>query len=460
MKWKLTGRYLFSILSIVFIVIFVNTLIFIGLIIYQQTKGFEDNPSDSAETFTRNFSTFLQLENEQPVISQVGKQALEEYGAWIQILDGAGQVLSSFRAPDTASSHYTPMEIVHKYKYMDDEFNTYFLGEYKGFSYIIGIPYSKEHRVVFTIDVALVLSFASKSLLAIVIIDLLIAAFIGLLFSSILTKPVNAIVERIAQLKLRNFKTQHQGKPGIYKSVFSNLNDVSETLMKYEQERLKLENMRNEWISNVSHDLKTPLASIQGYAELLRNEEVLAQERLEYAEVIERQSIYMNDLLNDFILTVRLRNQEMPLQLQETRIEALVRELIIDLLNELPFKDRDITFTSEASDLKLSIDQHLMKRALLNFIYNALIHNEEDIAVSVIITNDFIFIEDNGKGIAEEDLDQVFERYYRGTHTKNSRGTGLGMAISRDIIEAHGMSVEIESHDGKGTTIKISYKSA
>src|SRR5690554_3947781 len=222
MKWQLTGRYLFSIISIVLIVMMVNTFILIGILIYQQTSGIEDMTSDSAETFTRGFSQYMILEKEQPIITQEGKQALQQYNAWIQILDDRGQVLLSYLAPDTAANHYTHMDIVHKYKYMDDEFNTYFLGEYEGFSYIVGLPHAKEHRVIFTVDVASMLSIASKSLAAIIIVDLLIAACIGLLFSTILTRPVKTMIERISQLKQRDFKAQKSNRPGIFQSVFSN----------------------------------------------------------------------------------------------------------------------------------------------------------------------------------------------------------------------------------------------
>ena len=127
------------------------------------------------------------------------------------------------------------------------------------------------------------------------------------------------------------------------------------------------------------------------------------------------------------------------------------------MLNDPQYRERDMSFTSEAPELKLSIDQHLMKRALLNFVYNALIHNEHNITVSITIQDDFISIADNGKGILEDNLEQVFDRYYRGTDTKNSRGTGLGMAIARDIIEAHGMEVELVSQAGEGTIVKIRY---
>ncbi|MFS0723106.1 sensor histidine kinase [Paenibacillus sp. 1P07SE] len=460
MKWKLTGRYLFSILSIVLIVIIVNTLMVIGILLYQHRTGLEEVSSDSAERFTREFSQYMRLENDEPVVTEAGLQALSAYGAWLQILDGSGHVVSAYDAPDTASTHYSPVELVHKYKYMDDEFNTYFLGGYETYSYIVGIPYSQESRFVFTLNFGSFLSQASRALLVMIIVDVLIAAAIGLLFSSVLSKPVHAIIERIAQLKQRNFAPSRPKRPGVYTPVFDNLNDVSRTLQQHEEERLKLERMRSEWISNVSHDLKTPLASIQGYAELLGEEGIDGAERLEYAGVIERQSIYMKELIEDLNLTMRLRSHDLPMQLQDTRIEPFVRELVIDVLNDPQFKDRDLTFDSEAPELRLPVDQHLMKRALLNFVHNALIHSGEASSVTVKVSDTCVTIADNGHGIPEEEQTQVFDRYYRGTHTLDTRGTGLGMAIARDIIEAHGMAVELTSQEGKGTVVKVRWNGA
>lgn len=96
-----------------------------------------------------------------------------------------------------------------------------------------------------------------------------------------------------------------------------------------------------------------------------------------------------------------------------------------------------------------------MKRALLNFIYNALLHNGDDVKVDVFVTDNRIIISDNGKGIAKEEQRFLFERYYRGTNTSNVHGTGLGMAISRDIVEVHGGTVQLTSEKDKGTTIEI-----
>ncbi|OEH56260.1 histidine kinase [Oceanobacillus sp. E9] len=456
MKWKLTFRYLLSILSIVFIVLIANTIILFGILIYQSTQGgVEDYEYSSGENFTRSFSQYLTLEEGQPTVTEEGEHALEAFGAWLQILDENGEVLSSYRTPDNISTHYTPIELVHRYKYMDNNFNTYFIGEFEAYSYLIGVPNSNEERAVFMLNPTTLLTYASQFLGAIIIVDLIIAAIVGFLFSTVLTKPVNRIIERISELKERKFQPKKPKRPGVFKHVFSNLNDVSATLQQHEDERRKLEKMRNEWMSNVSHDIKTPLASIRGYAELLRSDDISPDERLEYAEVIERQSLYMKELLDDFNLTMRLRNHEMPLHKQETNMDRFVRELVIDLLNDPQLGKDQIHFQNDSHDSIWNVDQHLWKRALLNFIYNAMLHNDENVEVQVHLSDKTITILDNGKGIAKEDIDQIFERYYRGTNTENIRGTGLGLAISRDIIEAHGGSVDLHSEVDKGTTVTI-----
>lgn len=457
MKWKLTARYLISILSIVFIVIIVNTIILFGLLIHQTYQNTGDSENSSGENFTRAFSQYLTLEDNQLYATEQGETALEEFGAWLQILDDNGKVISSYQTPNHVATNYTPIDLIHKYKYMDDELHTYFIGEYEGYSYLIGVPNSNEQREVLMLNPATIIKYASQFLGVIIIVDLIIAAIIGFLFSTILTKPVNRIIERINELKERQFHTVKPKRPGIYNHVFANLNNVSATLQEQSKERIKLEKMRNDWISNVSHDIKTPLASIRGYAELLSDDNVSSLERLKYAGVIERQSLYMKELLDDFNLTMRLRNHEMPLQRQETNMERFVREMVIDLLNNPEFGSSQIHFYSENSELSWNIDQHLMRRALLNFMYNALIHNDENVEVFVNVTEDAITIHDNGKGISPEDQTLVFDRYYRGTNTGHIRGTGLGMAIARDIIVAHGGEVELAGQVGKGTNIKISF---
>lgn len=455
MKWKLTVRYLFSVLSIVFIVTIVNAVVLIGLLLYQQKNGSGSLSAQNGETFTRQFSNYLTMEDGMPAVSEEGVQALQQFGGWLQVLDIDGNAVINVLAPDSTPDHYSPVELVHIYKYKDDQLTTYYIGAFEQYSYLLGVPDSAEERFVLMYDMQQFVSYLSKAFAGITIADLAIAMLIGLLFSIIITKPVSSIIDRISQLKERNFDIQNMKRQGIFRPVFSNLNDVSETLQAHEEERNKLEKMREEWISNVSHDLKTPLASIQGFAELLRDKEVTEAERADYAEIIENKSIYMKELLDDFNLTMRLRNEQLPLNLEAIRIESFIRELVIDLLNDSKYAEYAISFDSSAGDAVWNIDRHLMKRAVLNFINNAIIHNDADVEIAVRVAESEIIIEDNGKGIAEEEIEHIFNRYYRGSNTDTIHGTGLGLAISKDIMEAHGGKIVLESTDGEGTKIRV-----
>ena len=136
-------------------------------------------------------------------------------------------------------------------------------------SYFFGIEDPKLMRVVYNFNFDQISYIFTKLFLVFLVADLLIATLVGFLFGSRLTKPMYKLIEGIHRLKHQDYE-KISVKGGPYREVFENMNDLSTTLKSVETERKKLDQMRNEWIGNVSHDLKTPLASIQGYAELLQ----------------------------------------------------------------------------------------------------------------------------------------------------------------------------------------------
>ncbi|MFJ7186653.1 HAMP domain-containing sensor histidine kinase [Lysinibacillus xylanilyticus] len=455
MKWKLTARFLLSVLSIVIIVIFVNTAILIGLLTYRLSNDYDGVTADTEENFVRDFKKYIEISNDTPSVSEEGLQHLHQRNAWIQLLDVNGQVLASHFAPDKAQSHYTPIDLIQVYKYKEfDGETTVYVGSKDDVSYLIGIKGSGTTRLVMHFSESSVLQFIGKFGLFIVIADLLVATLVGWLFGRTLTKPLYALIERIRHLKNReHLPSKMPG--GVYKPVFENLKEVSRELAAHEQERKRLEMMREEWISNVSHDMKTPLASIRGYAELLNDGKMTPGEQTEYAQIIEKQSLHMQDLLDDLNLTMRLRHQQLPLSLTEVNMVQFIREIVIDTLNTPQYEQANIEFNATKDVIKYHIDEHFMRRAVMNFLHNALLHNPSDVAVNVLVDDTSITISDNGKGISAEDLEHIFERYYRGTNTEQTLGTGLGTAIARDIIEAHGGTVTITSEEQQGTTVSI-----
>ncbi|MGM0889078.1 MAG: sensor histidine kinase [Bacillota bacterium] len=460
MKWKLTRRFLGSVVTIVVIVGIVNTILLLCLLFVHF-----DTEEESAENFSRSFSQYVELIDDKPMVNKEGLEKLRNTNAWIQFLNDKGEQVAAYYTPQKLQSVYSPVEIVQMYKYKEiDAETTVFAGEAHDFSYFVGVKDRGIGRYVLSYNYVHIFKYFNIILLLFLTVDIIIALVIGLLFGKRLTTPLNTLIEGIQQLRERRFKKMSIPK-GVYEDVFHNMNELSVKLDQYEKERDQLDQMREEWISNVSHDMKTPLASIHGYTELMKDNatELTPQELYEFTSIINRQSVYMKNLLDDLNLTMRLRNQRLPLQFEDVDIVGFIREMTIELLNDSQFGDRQVEFEANVDKATHKVDKNLLKRAIFNFIYNALVHNDENVVVKIQIDDIHlqsehhtqITIADNGRGIPSKDLGQVFERYYRGTNTASTHGTGLGMAIARDIILAHKGKLDLTSIENKGTTITI-----
>ncbi|WP_339272498.1 HAMP domain-containing sensor histidine kinase [Paenibacillus sp. FSL W8-0426] len=468
MKWRLTGRYLASVVLIVVIVIFINILVIIGLYIYQnESPKYPFLQGDnSAEAITRSFGQEIVLSETGMDITGQGKDTLERNQAWIQILDENGNQVYGFRVPPEAKTKYTPMDIVQTYKYMEKELmSTVFIGEKQGngkrYSYLIGFQDPYLERNILTYDIRKVGRFLQIGIVTVLCVDGFIALCIAYLFSKRLTRPLSALIDGIKQLAHKNYRGHYETK-GIYKDVFYNVNMLTEELRASELERNRLDRMKEEWIANISHDIKTPLASIQGYSEMMRDKDYdfTVEEMRDYAEIIERKSLYLKDVIEDLNLSTRLRNKGLTLNLKSVNVVSLVRNTVIDTLNDTRYGNRNIDFLYSDEVILKEVDEILIRRAVANLIYNAVVHNSEDVSIVVSVEKKGdtvrIAVEDNGKGIREEELERIFDRYYRGTNTGElHKGAGLGMAIANDIVKAHDGEIHVMSEFHSGTRIEI-----
>lgn len=470
MKWRLTGRYLASVVLIVIIIIVINILAILGLFIYQSVSEissfkYEDT---SAEEITRKFSDEIVVTKTAIFISEKGKDILSHNQSWIQILDENGRQVYGYLVPINAKTKYTPMDILQNYKYIEKELmSTVFVGEKQGngqrYSYLIGFTSPYIARTILTYDIRKVAQDIRIGVLLMLGINGLLALCIAYLFSKRLTKPLLTLIDGIKQLAHKNTQIRYEAK-GIYKDVFYSVNVLSEELQASEAERKKLDRMKEEWIANITHDIKTPLASIQGYAEMMKNEdyEFTITEMRDYAEVIEQKSLYLRDVIEDLNLSTRLKNKDIALNRSRVNIVSLVRNTVIDMLNDAKYGNRNIEFQYNDEVINIEVDEILIRRAVSNLIYNAVVHNDEDVAIQVGIERKddsiSIVVEDYGKGIVEEDLERIFDRHYRGTNTGElHKGSGLGMAIAHDIVYAHGGEIDVTSELGRGTRIEIRF---
>lgn len=300
--------------------------------------------------------------------------------------------------------------------------------------------------------------------ISIIIFVLILMTIVAYIFSRSLVKPMVSVVEDIDDLKNGIYENK-KNKQGIFKEVSKNINNLSIILKENEIERKEADKAKEEWIANISHDLKTPLSSIKGYAQLLNGDqyEINIDEAKRYGNAILDNSNYIQDLVNDLSLVYKLKNKVLPINFKEENLINLVQESIIDLLNNIKYSDREINFNYHDENIRLNCDKKYLKRAINNLIINSLEHNSKDTIVNVFVlkkeNNINIIVEDNGQGIRKEDLKNIFNRYYKGVNTSSaSNGSGLGMAIAKEVIESHNGSINIESEVGVGTKIIIAIK--
>lgn len=418
--------------------------------------------TDYPPNLTLSFKLYIEEDEGGISISSEGQELLKKNKAWIQVLDENGNELYELGKPVDAPSHYSPADIVHYHMY-PDTIGGYTLfvssaGSDSNFDYVVGFPSTTISKRIFEYESgtpALII----KSILIAFSISIAVFLIMGFIFGSKLTTPLLYIIQGVDFLAQDKYIIDYEEK-GVYGKVFRSLNKLTENLRINRRERAKNEKMREEWVANISHDLKTPLSSIKGYAEILANKdyEISNKEIIQYSNTILNKANYMEELIEELRLHEKLKNNALAINKRRGNLTELIRRIIIEILNHPDYENRLIYFNPQSEKIEYDFDENLMRRGISNLIFNALIHNREGTEVVVGITNQDrinIEIKDNGKGIKEEDLRKLFNRYYRGTNTESHKGSGLGMSIAKKVIEAHGGNISVESELAKGTSIKI-----
>jgi signal transduction histidine kinase len=290
-----------------------------------------------------------------------------------------------------------------------------------------------------------------KQLILITGILLFTSVFISFHLSKKFTDPILKISKQAESYTLGRYsiRTSDIGNDEIGQ-LAKRMNEMGEALMRNEV-------LQKEIIANVSHELRTPLTLIRGYAETLRD--VTGNnpdKRTKHLNIIVEESERLSNIVEDILNLSQLQSGAMTLQ-----IEAFsLKEMLIKLKThyEIQEETRNLQI-DKAIELKeyLLGDKKKIEQVFYNLIDNAFRHTKGgmvEIAVTQNTDRVRISVTDHGDGIAKEDMEHIFERYYRGKRAdgKKSKGTGLGLAIVKSILELHHMPFGVESEIGKGTT--------
>lgn len=251
----------------------------------------------------------------------------------------------------------------------------------------------------------------------------------------------------------------------LFEEVIANIHCLSNSLKLAKQDRDKLEEAKKDWLAGISHDLKTPLTYVTGYSALLLNEEYTWSEEEKRAFIMEihNKGRHMEELIQDLNLSLQMNNSQtpLPISLHKLNIVEFMREVMADTANDPRAMPYELSFHSEEDCIEINADDKLLYRAMQNLIMNAIVHNPAGTSIDIALTRENhrwvrISISDNGIGMDQDTLDQLFTKYYHGPTSGSSRfGTGLGMAIVKSLILAHGGHLTVESELSNGTTFHI-----
>ena len=248
-----------------------------------------------------------------------------------------------------------------------------------------------------------------------------------------------------------------------YREIEDSFNLLAEELMTATKERERLNRERRQLLSNIAHDLKTPITTLQGYAKALSDHVVKSPEQQdEYLSAIYRKSVHMTDLVNKLLEYSRLENDTYHLHPENTEFTEFVRTVIIDQYEAFENRRMELETEIPDSEICLSIDRTEIRRVLLNLLGNCIAHNPPGTSVRAVVRSDGHFctfgLWDNGTPIPEELRDSVFEPFVCGDASRQSgNGSGLGLSICRKVAEKHGGTIVLkEGPDGyKGFILSL-----
>ncbi len=294
----------------------------------------------------------------------------------------------------------------------------------------------------------------------VLILGMVLALILSIIGSWIAAYQVTAPLKRIRDTASKVSEGRTTGRIRInsraaeFQDVAERLNEASDAFREKIDELERLTALQKEFIGNVSHEVRNPIFAISGYLEALGTPRLTDDMRKRYAEKALTNLERLQNLFNDLIEIARLEYREDLINRSEFDLKDLVNEVSEMLRPKAEKKGLDLNI--DIPRFKVSADRNRIRQVLVNFIDNAIAYTDEgSVRCRVQRRLDKVRIEvvDTGKGIDEEHLDRIFDRFYRvdPDRSRDSGGTGLGLSIVKQILQAHGENPHVESTKGRGT---------
>lgn len=295
------------------------------------------------------------------------------------------------------------------------------------------------------------LNISSRSIRVSIVSILLITIALMQNISRKIVNPIKKITDATKKVASGDFTIELETKRD------DEIGELTHNFNKMVKELNSIECLQKDFINNVSHEIKTPISSIQGFAKLLEADDLSKKERKEYAEIIKEESDRLLYLSTNILKLAKLENQERIMNKTKFNIAEQIRRTISVL--EPKWKEKNIKFNVSLKEQEFWGEKDLMYQVWMNIIENSIKFSKQDgqIDVKMKTNQDSIIVEikDYGIGMEEEEVKKIFDRFYQIDKSHTKPGAGLGMTIAKRIVELSGGKIEVTSKLNESTTFIV-----
>lgn len=297
-----------------------------------------------------------------------------------------------------------------------------------------------------------------KSYTSAAIIFMMTGSIVFLIVADIIVKPISRLTKVTDELAKGNYKVRvnYEGKDEI-SSLYASFNQMAVRLAKQET-------IRQQFISDVSHEFQTPLTAISGFATILKNENLTDEQRQKYADIILFNSNRLSHLSKNMLQLTLLDGEDTALDKTEFPLIEQLNRVIEMEDNAALSKDIEIEFIHPKKEFIIEADESRMEQVWINLLSNAIKYTNEHGVVTVEVrrtpTELQVRFEDTGVGMSQDAISHIFERFYRQDKSRTIEGNGLGLSIVKRIIDLHHYKIDVESQEDVGSvfTVYIPYE--
>lgn len=276
-----------------------------------------------------------------------------------------------------------------------------------------------------------------------VVMGMLVSAFSGKFF----LHPVNRCINQMNRLAAGDFKARiHFGKPI---SAHPTFQEIEKSFNTAAEELEQTEMLRSDFINNFSHEFKTPIVSIAGFAKLLRRGNLTPEQQQEYLAIIEEESLRLAYMATSVLDLTKIENQTILTNVSHFNVSEQVRSAI--LLLEEKWSRKNLDFNLRIGEFDICANEEQLKHVWINLLDNAIKFSEEYGCIDILVEEKnakiVVAISNTGKPIPKESMKRIFNKFYQADESHSSQGNGIGLAVVKKVVELHQGSISVQSND-------------